>query len=157
MICSLFSDLENGRWWISSKLSKTVATCSTQANEGYGRQPNRRCVTNLTGSRPSEDNTQQQHRHTFVALVPVHEASHLFAHRSYAQLFHVPCVDAWALPCLAMADCVQRRCTELLHALSLIFPEVSLINTEDSFSPLFKAILYAVSLGRKVVSCRRVP
>ena len=33
--------------------------------------------------------------------------------------FHVHCVGAWTLPCSALADRVQRCCTELFHAFSL--------------------------------------
>ena len=34
-------------------------------------------------------------------------------------IFHVPCIDAWALPCLTLVDWVQRYCIDLFHAFSL--------------------------------------
>ena len=67
--------------------------------------------------------------------------------------FHVPCLDVWTLTCLALADRVQRSCTELFHTFSLdYFPDVSLIKPEDSFNHMFKAVLDSVSWGRTLVN-----
>ena len=47
----------------------------------------------------------------------------------YSQLFHVPFLDAWVLPCCALVDCVQLCCNELLHNFSLDYLNGSITHT----------------------------
>ena len=75
----------------------------------------------------------------------------------YSQLFHVPCVDARALPYLALAveiSSVVLSCFMLSRW--TIFWGVSLIKLKDSFSSLFKAILHSLSWVKKLLNMAQV-
>ena len=82
----------------------------------------------------------------------------------FGGLFHVPCLEAYFTcrvstqgrchfcPWLSeFSSAVVLNCSRLSR--STIFADASLVKPpEDSFNPLFKAILYSVSWVRKLVS-----
>ena len=73
--------------------------------------------------------------------------------RLCAQLFHVPYFNAWALPCLALYECVQRCCTELFHTFSLDCLNGSINHTTRRLAhTTVQGIVYSRSRVRKFVN-----
>ena len=78
---------------------------------------------------------------------------------SYSQLFHVLGFAEWALHCHVWHWLSELRSFVLSYfklSRSAIFTDVSFIEPEDSFEPLFKAVPYSMSSVGKLVNIRTV-
>ena len=89
---------------------------------------------------------KQFHCKTKISTPPLFKT---FFNISFHNFFHVQCLGAWELPRVVL---VQRGCTVSLFLAELFSRMRCSTKPEDSFSPLFKAILYSVSWVKKLVN-----
>ena len=94
-----------------------------------------------------------------VILVRTHLSSPILTKpHNYSELFHMPYLDAWALPWSALLEWVQWCCTNLFHAFSpdQLNGSVTQLN-RNSLRSLFTAIVYSRSWVRNSVNYYQNP